>query len=49
MRQGAKGWCTGITLRDGTGREVEGRVSLGNKCTFMADSCECMAKTTTLL
>ena len=49
MRQGAQGWCTGITLRDGTGREVEGRVSLGNKCTFMADSCECMAKTTTLL
>ena len=29
MRQGAQGWCTGMTLRDGTGREVEGRVSLG--------------------
>ena len=23
MRQGAQGWCTGITLRDGMGREVE--------------------------
>jgi len=24
MRQGAQGWCTGMTLRDGMGREVEG-------------------------
>jgi len=24
MRQGAKGWCTGMTLRDGMGREVGG-------------------------
>ena len=24
MRQGAQGWCTGTTLRDGMGREVEG-------------------------
>ena len=22
MRQGAQGWCTGMTLRDGIGREV---------------------------
>ena len=22
MRQGAQGWCTGMTLRDGMGREV---------------------------
>ena len=24
MRQGAQGWCTGMTLRDGMGREVRG-------------------------
>ena len=24
MRQGAQGWCTGTTLRDGMGREVGG-------------------------
>jgi len=23
MRQGAQGWCTGMTLRDGMGREVQ--------------------------
>ena len=23
MRQGAQGWCTELTLRDGIGREVE--------------------------
>jgi len=49
MRQGAQGWCTGMTLRDGMGREVEGRVRMGNTCTSMADSCEYMGKTTTKL
>jgi len=29
MRQGAQGWCTGMTLRDGMGREVGGRVQDG--------------------
>jgi len=24
MRQGAQGWCTGMTKRDGMGREGEG-------------------------
>ena len=24
MRQGAQGWCTGMTQRDGMGREVGG-------------------------
>ena len=24
MRQGAQGWCTGMILRDGMGREVAG-------------------------
>ena len=49
MRQGAQGWYTGMSLRDGMGREVGGRVRIGNTCTPMADSCECMAKTTTIL
>ena len=44
MRQGAQGWCTGMTLRDGMGREVGGRVRMGNTCTPMADSCEFMAR-----
>ena len=49
MRQGAQGWCTGMTLRDGMGKEVGGKVRMGNTCTPMADSCECMAKPTTIL
>ena len=49
MRQGAQGWCTGMTPRDGMGREVGGRVRMGNTCTPMADSSESMAKTTTIL
>ena len=46
---GAQGWCTGMTLRDGMGREVRGRVRMGNTCTPMADSYQCMAKTTTII
>jgi len=44
MRQGVQGWCTGMTLRDGMGREVGARVRTGNICTPMADSYEYMAK-----
>ena len=40
----ALGWCTGITLRDGMGREVEGGFRMGNTCTPMEDSSHCMAK-----
>ena len=29
MRQGAQGWCTGMTLRDGLGREVGGGSGYG--------------------
>ena len=49
MRQGTQGWCTGRTLRDGIGREVSREFRMGNTCTPMADSCECMAKRTTIL
>ena len=41
---GYSGWCTGMTQRDGMGREVGGGFSMGNTCTPMADSCQCMAK-----
>ena len=30
-------------------REVGGRFRMGNTCTPMADSCQCTAKTTTIL
>ena len=38
-----------MTLRDGMGREVGGRVRMGNTCTSVADLSECMAKTTAIL
>ena len=43
----AQGWCTGMTQRDGMGREAGG--GMGNTCKSMADSCQCMAKATTIL
>ena len=49
MRQGAQGWCNEMTLRNGMGWEVGGGLRLGNTCTPMADSCQCMAKMTTML
>ena len=45
----ARGGCTGMTQRDGMGREVGGGFRMGNTCKSMADSCQCMAKTTTIL
>ena len=36
-------WCTGKTQRNRVEREV------GNTCKSMADSCQCMTKTTTIL
>ena len=45
--------CSGLLHwddpRDGIGREVGGGFSMGDTCTPMADSCKCMAKTTTIL
>ena len=38
MRQGAQGRCTGMTLKDGMGKE--GMFRMGNTYTPMADSCE---------
>ena len=45
----AWGWCTGKTQRDWVEREVEGGIRMGNTCKSMADSCQCMTKTTTIL
>ena len=42
-------WCTGKTQRDGIGREAGGGMGMGSTCKSMADSCQCMAKTTTIL
>ena len=42
-------WCTGKTQSDGMGREVGEGIGMGNTCRSMADSCLCMAKTTTIL
>ena len=46
---GAQGWCSGMTLREGMGREVGGGFRMENTCTPMADSYQCMAKTTIIL
>ena len=34
----AVGWCTGMTQRDGMGREEGGVVRMGNTCIPVADS-----------
>ena len=47
--QGAQGCCTGMTLRDVMERELGGGFRMGNTCTPMVDSCQCMAKPTTIL
>ena len=45
----ARAWCTGKTQRNRVEREVGGGIGMGNTCNSMADSCQCMAKTTTIL
>ena len=45
----AQDWCTGKTQKDGMGWEAGGGIGMGNTCKSMADSCQCMAKTTTIL
>ena len=44
----AQSWCTGKTQRDGMDREVGEGIGMGNTCKSMADSCQCMARTTTI-
>ena len=45
----AQTWCSGKTQRDGMGREVGGGFRMGNTCKSMADSYQCMVKSTTIL
>ena len=45
----ARGWCTGKTQRNGVEREVGGGIGMGNTCKSMANSCQCMTKTTPIL
>ena len=49
MKQGTQSWCPGTTQRDGMASEVGGGFGMGDTCTPMADSCQCMAKSTTIL
>ena len=44
MRHSAQDWCTGMTQRDEMGWEVGRGFRMGNTCTPMADSYQCMAK-----
>ena len=44
-----RGGCSGKTQRDQVEREVGGGIRMGNTCKSMADSCQCMAKTTIIL
>ena len=41
----ARAWCTGKTQRTWVEREVGGGIRMGNTCKSMADSCQCMTKT----
>ena len=45
----AQAWCTGKTQRNRVEMEVGGGIGMGNSCNFMADSCQCMTETTTIL
>ena len=42
-------WCTGKIQRDRVEREAGGGIGMGDTCKSMADSCQCMTKTTTIL
>ena len=45
----ARTWCTGKTQRDQVEREVGGGIGIGNTCKSMANSCQCMTKSATIL
>ena len=42
--QDAWGWCMGMIQRDDMGWEVGRGFGIGNSCTPVVDSCQCMAK-----
>ena len=45
----ARTWSSGKSQRDRVEREVGGGIGMGSTCNSMADSCQCMTKTTTIL
>ena len=45
----ARAWCTGKTQRDWVEREMARVIRMGNTSKSMANSCQCMTKTTTIL
>ena len=45
----AQAWYTGKTQRDQVEREVGGGIRMGNTRKSMANSCQCMTKTTIIL
>ena len=45
----AQAWCTGKTQRERVEGEVEGGIRMGSTCKSMANSSQCMTKTTTIL
>ena len=45
----ARAWCTGKTQREQVEKEVGGAIGMGNTCKSMANSSQCMTKTTTIL
>ena len=45
----ARAGCTGKTWRIRVVREVGRGIGTGNTCKSLADSCQCMTRTTTLL
>ena len=45
----ARSWCTVKTQRNQVEREVGGGIGMGNTCKSIAESCQCMTKTTTIL
>ena len=49
MGQGAQGWCTGITQRDGMGRELGGGVQDGEHMYTHGGFISMCDKTTTIL
>ena len=48
-KRSARAWCTGKTQRNRVEREVGGGIGMRNTCNSMADSCQCMTKTTAML
>ena len=45
----ARAWCSGKAQRNQVEREVGGGIGMGNTGKSMADSCQCMTKTTIIL